>query len=194
MTGMKRAALYRALLLFCAAFLVAEVAYEVAEHWRDGQSRSYLDMIHLLFELLSAVFLVVAFSISSRYQAALKRFGDREHQALVALRSRFDDEITTRFDAWGLSAAECDVALLSFRGLRIAEIAEARGTRAGTVKAQLSSVLHKAGVGTKAELMAVFMDLFLDISSEDGVVEPWQDPVEPSRQIDRAPRELVQEL
>lgn len=182
MTGMKRAALYRTLLLFCAVFLVAEVAYELVEHLREGQNRSYLDMIHLLFEILSAAFLVVAFQISSRYQAALKRFGDSEHRALVALRSSFDDEIAARFDAWGLSAAERDVALLSFRGLRIAEIAEARGTRSGTVKAQLSSVFHKAGVSTKSELLAVFMDLFLDVSSEDVADEPWIEPLDMSRE------------
>ncbi|MBW6506813.1 MAG: hypothetical protein K0B00_08705 [Rhodobacteraceae bacterium] len=189
MTQMKRAVLFRALLALCATFLVAEIAYEVIEHWRDGESRSYLDMVHLLFEFLSAVFLVVAYFISRKYQMALKRFGETEHRTLEALRSQFDGLIAQRFDEWGLSSAERDVALLSFRGLKISEIAAARGTRDGTIKAQLSSVFHKAGVSSKSELLAVFMDQFLDFSAASEPDEIWDQPVEPVP--DEAPETLA---
>lgn len=178
MTQMKRAALFKALLALCATFLVAEILYEVAEHWQDGQSQGYLDMVHLLFEFLSAIFLVVAYNISHKYQVALRRFGETEHRTLTALRCRFDDEIAARFEVWGLSPAERDVALLSFRGLKISEIAEARGTRVGTTKAQLSSVFHKAGVSSKAELLAVFMDVFLDFGAADEPDQVWAEPVD----------------
>ncbi|MDP3861418.1 MAG: hypothetical protein Q8Q63_07515 [Phaeovulum sp.] len=181
MTQMKRAALFKMLIGLCAAFLIAEIAYELLEHLREGQSRSYLDMVHLFFEFLSAVFLVIAYNISRKYQIALLRFGEAEHRTLSALRSQFDELIRQRFDDWGLTSSECDVALLSFRGLKISEIAEARGTREGTIKAQLSAVFHKAGVSSKSELLAVFMDLFLDFGTEpepDGV---WMEPIEPTR-------------
>ncbi len=178
MTRMKRSALFNALLGLCAAFLVAEIVYEVFEHWRDGQSQGYLDMVHLLFEFLSAVFLVVAYSISRQYQLALKRFGESEHRTLEALRSQFDALIQQRFDEWGLSTAERDVALLSFRGLKISEIAIARGTRDGTIKAQLSAVFHKAGVSSKSELLAVFMDQFLDFGAAAEPDEIWDEPLE----------------
>lgn len=178
MTRMKRAALFKALLAVCAAFLVAEIMYEIYEHWREGQSRGYLDMVHLLFEFLSAVFLLIAYNISHRYQLALKEFGDGEHRMLEALRNQFDELIQRRFDEWGLSSAERDVALLSFRGLKILEIAEARGTRAGTTKAQLSAVFHKAGVSSKSELLAVFMDQFLDFGAAFEPDEIWDQPLE----------------
>ena len=180
MTRMKRAALFRSLLALCAAFLVAEIVYEVFEHWRDGQSQGYLDLVHLLFEFLSAVFLVVAYSISRQYQLALKRFGESEHRTLEALRSQFDALIQQRFDEWGLSTAERDVALLSFRGLKISEIAIARGTRDGTIKAQLSAVFHKAGVSSKSELLAVFMDQFLDFGAAAETDETWDEPLDAS--------------
>ncbi len=179
MTQMKRAALFKALLALCAAFLVVEIVYEIYEHWREGQSQSYIDMVHLLFELLSAAFLLVAYNISHRYQLALKRFGDSEHRTLEALRSQFDALIQQRFDDWGLSSAERDVALLSFRGLKVSEIAEARGTRDGTVKAQLSAVFHKAGVSSKSELLAVFMDQFLDLGASVESEEIWEEPLYP---------------
>ena len=61
-----------------------------------------------------------------------------------------------------LSQAEREVALFALKGLNIARIAELRGAREGTVKAQLSSVYAKAGAAGKHELLAGFVEDFLD--------------------------------
>ena len=50
------------------------------------------------------------------------------------------------------------MALLAVKGLSIAEIAQMRNTREGTVKAQNAAVYRKAGVSGRAELMSVFME------------------------------------
>jgi DNA-binding CsgD family transcriptional regulator len=83
-----------------------------------------------------------------------------------------------RFDEWELTSSERDVALLSFRGMKTAEIAAARGTRVGTVKAQLSSVFHKAGVSTKSEFLALFMDAFLDLGAADATKDGWSEDLD----------------
>ena len=68
--------------------------------------------------------------------------------------------------------AERDIALLSLRGSRISDIAKMRNTSEGTVKAQLSAVYHKSGINTRSELLAFFMDEFLDYASVDEVSSP----------------------
>ncbi|TCO69391.1 hypothetical protein EV655_11520 [Rhodovulum euryhalinum] len=53
-----------------------------------------------------------------------------------------------------------------------------RGTREGTVKAQMSAILHKSGVKTRAEFLALFMDEFIDLgvgSAADGTAIPCRD-------------------
>jgi len=50
------------------------------------------------------------------------------------------------------------VALLSLRGLSIADIATTRGSRPGTVKAQLNAIYGKAGVTGRHELLSLFIE------------------------------------
>lgn len=123
--------------------------------------------LHLAGELAATVALGWAFVL---LRAEL-RLAEAEIRAgrsrLDALRGAFDSLMHARFDAWGLSAAERDIALLTVRGLRIAEIAAARGVREGTVKSQLSAIFHKSGVRTRTEFVAQFIDEFLDHAARD---------------------------
>ena len=67
-----------------------------------------------------------------------------------------------RFDAWGLTAAEQDVALFAIKGLNTAEIAALRNTSEGTVKAQTNAIYRKAGVTGRPQLLSLFIDDLLD--------------------------------
>lgn len=58
--------------------------------------------------------------------------------------------------AFGLSAAETDVALALARGETRDEIAATRNTSVQTVKAQLKSIFGKVGVNREVELVAMF--------------------------------------
>ncbi|HKT86464.1 MAG TPA: helix-turn-helix transcriptional regulator [Novosphingobium sp.] len=62
--------------------------------------------------------------------------------------------------AFGLSAAETDVALALARGETRDEIAAARNTSIQTVKAQLKSIFAKVGVNREVELVTMFADAF----------------------------------
>ena len=81
------------------------------------------------------------------------------------LRSQFDEVLHARFNEWGLTPAEKDVALFMIRGLTNEEIAAARNTAAGTIKAQSTSIFRKVGVRSKPELMSTIIDHFLDQSA-----------------------------
>ena len=63
-----------------------------------------------------------------------------------------------RFAIWGLTASERDVAILSIKGLSVAEIAEARGSAEGTIKAHSAAVYRKAGVTGRLQLLSLFVD------------------------------------
>ena len=88
---------------------------------------------------------------------------DREH--LTAIRGDFDRLLQERFREWDLTPAESDVALLTIRGMKIADIARMRHAHDGTVKSQLSTIYRKSGTTTRTEFVARFIDDFLDHSA-----------------------------
>jgi len=153
----------RAMQLGCATFFAGDVIYDLFELASRKTIPGLVDSLHLGAESLAVGLLVASLRTGAEYERALRSLGEDKDQTLAALRASFDDLVRARFDQWALSQAERDVALLAFRGLRISEIAALRGTREGTVKAQMSSVLQKAGVKTRAEFLALFMDEFIDL-------------------------------
>lgn len=162
----------RVMQLSCVAFFTADVIFDLSAVARSATMPGFAEVLHLSFETLAAGFLVASLWMGLKYERALRSIGEDKDATLSALRACFDDLINARFEKWSLSQAERDVALLAFRGLRISEIATLRGTREGTVKAQMSSVFHKAGVTTRAEFLALFMDEFLDFGAASAAEDP----------------------
>ncbi|HET7294732.1 MAG TPA: helix-turn-helix transcriptional regulator [Vicinamibacteria bacterium] len=62
-----------------------------------------------------------------------------------------------QFERWGLTEAECEVAVLLLKGLSHKEIAQQRGTGDGTVRQQALSVYQKSGADGRAGLAAFFL-------------------------------------
>ena len=58
----------------------------------------------------------------------------RREEALEVARGAMGELIEKRFDEWGLSGAESEVALFALKGCTIAEIAAMRGSAVGTVR------------------------------------------------------------
>jgi DNA-binding CsgD family transcriptional regulator len=96
----------------------------------------------------------------------LRRTHMMRNRAELALRhasSAFGDVIAERFEGWGLSKAEQDVAMFLIKGSSTAEIAAMRNTSEGTIKAQNAAIYRKAGVTGKTQLLSLFIeDLFAD--------------------------------
>jgi len=83
-------------------------------------------------------------------------------QTLSLLRGQFGDVLEQKFTEWELTPAERDVTMLILKGLNVADIASARNTAPGTVKAQSTAVFRKVGVVSKSELLSLIIDEFLD--------------------------------
>jgi DNA-binding CsgD family transcriptional regulator len=68
------------------------------------------------------------------------------------------DAIDRQFGAWQLTRAEREVALLLLKGYSHKHIASETGRSERTVRQHATSVYEKAGLSTRAELAAFFLD------------------------------------
>lgn len=152
-------------------FFVFDVASDIYERVIANNAPSLLDLTHLLFEVFSAAALILAIRILMRQLRWLQARNTEQSESLNFLRGEMDSFARGKFDEWSLSSAERDIAMYMLKGLSISEIAQARSTAEGTVKAQSSNIFRKTGVSSRTELMSLFMDEFLDIGAS---LEPGQ--------------------
>lgn len=83
----------------------------------------------------------------------------RESEArLRAAAGEFNAPMWQRFEEWGLTPAEADVAMFAVKGFSNTEIAALRGKSVGTIKAQSNSVFRKAGVTGRAQLIGMLIE------------------------------------
>lgn len=116
---------------------------------------------HELTEIFTLVgFLVGAFLIWHSHRSVLIRNHEIE-KLLRAAQGEFSAMITLQFDEWGLSEAERDIAMLTTKGMSVAEIADLRQTSQGTVKSQNSSIYRKAGVNSRTQLIGLLIEELL---------------------------------
>lgn len=122
---------------------------------------------HSITEVLVALALVLGMIFGG---LALRRTLERmraQEAALAVASGALAEVIRAQFSDWGLTTAEQDVGFLALKGLDVAELAELRGSAAGTVRAQLTKVYAKAGVSNRAQFAALFVEELLG----EGLVE-----------------------
>lgn len=138
--------------VFLATLVIPVAGLPVTYDWR----------VHEAIEIAAAVGLVTGVVMGAialrRTQVAHARARDRLRMVSLA----FSELLEQRFDEWGLTPAERDVALFSVKGLSTAEIARLRNTSEGTVKAQTNAIYRKAGVSGRAQLLSLFIEDLLD--------------------------------
>jgi DNA-binding CsgD family transcriptional regulator len=66
--------------------------------------------------------------------------------------------IDLQFQRWGLTAAQCEVALLVLKGFSYKEIADLRETTERTVRNQALAIYRKGGLANRAEMAAFFLE------------------------------------
>lgn len=142
-----------ALQSLAAAFFVIDA---LADLRRDGLSA------HIAIEGPVALALLAGNVFGARQLRTMVADGRRRDAALAAASGALAEVIRTRFAGWGLTLAEADVALFALKGCDVAEIARLRNTAAGTVRAQLARSYAKAGVGSRAALVSLFIEDLLD--------------------------------
>ena len=144
-----------ALQLFCAVFFVLDAALDMM-----GMSPllSHLDA----FEYLIAAALLVGVLVTGWEIRQVLSQNSRLNDQIRAASGEFSKLPDEQFTLWGLTPSERDVAVLSVKGLSVAEIAQARGTAEGTVKAHSAAVYRKAGVTGRHQLLSLFVDELIE--------------------------------
>lgn len=117
---------------------------------------------HLVIEGAAALALVAAVILGALQVRDLVLAARADELAVALARGAVTDLIRQRLAQWQLTAAEAEVALFAIKGCDAAEIARLRGAAAGTVRAQLTRVYAKAGVGSQSALVALFLDELID--------------------------------
>ena len=115
------------------------------------QFREYL-------EIMAAVGLILGIILGAIALAQANRSRHRAEQQLRVAQGAFMELLQERFDEWGLTPAERDVALFAIKGMSTQEIAALRDTSEGTVKAQTNAIYRKAGVNGRPQLLSQFID------------------------------------
>lgn len=115
-------------------------------------------LVHELIELATMVgFLVGALLLwRSNHQLTVRNQEVERH--LQAAQGEFFTMLNLQFDRWGLSNAERDVAMLTVKGLSVAEIAELRETSQGTIKSQNNAIYRKADVKSRTQLVSALIE------------------------------------
>ena len=133
--------------LGCGAVFLSDLVAE----WRS-------ERLHAEIELVAVFALALGAALFLREALHLSRRNARVERELQAASGAFQQVMEQNFADWGLTPAERDVALLSIKGVPIAEIARLRETREGTIKAQSTAIYRKVGVSNRAELIAVMVE------------------------------------
>lgn len=144
---------------FCAAFFLGDAVMDV---FGIEQAAGLGESEALEYVVTAALVLGVAFTAWE-----LRRMIARDRRISTQLEvasGAFADLLEQYFETWGLTTAEREVALMAIKGYSMAEMAELRDTREGTVKAQCSAVYRKAGVSGRLQLLSLFID---DLIAED---------------------------
>lgn len=142
-----------ALQAICCAYFLMDIAWDLL--WPASINRfADSDVLEALVTI--ALFFGLAFT-GNELRRLLARHDQLEDQIKVAS-GAFTEVMEARFKNWSLTSAEREIAILAIKGFSIAEMAELRDTKQGTVKAQCASVYKKADVAGRLQLLSIFLD------------------------------------
>lgn len=142
-----------ALQAICCAYFLMDFTWDLL--WPASMNRfADSDVLEALVTI--ALFFGLAFT-GNELRQLLTRQDQLEAQIKVAS-GAFTEVMEARFKDWSLTSAEREIAILAIKGFSIAEMAELRDTKQGTVKAQCASVYKKADVAGRLQLLSIFLD------------------------------------
>ena len=140
--------------LLCGAFLLWDMLGSLL-----GIVSSPIAWVYYELAQIGAVIgLIFGMGVSALLLGRSLRRQRAAEESLRVASGAFMDVLAERFDDWGLTPAERDVALFSIKGLSTAEIAALRNTSEGTVKAQTNAIYRKAGVSGRPQLLSLFIE------------------------------------
>ncbi|WP_162933053.1 LuxR C-terminal-related transcriptional regulator [Roseovarius sp. EL26] len=136
-----------------------EFGGEWFQKWAEFHILATVVMAGLLFTL------GVLWKELHKFQKYHETLEDKMQRASTA----FEDLLNAYFDKWLFSEAEQHITRLMFKGCSISEIAEIRGAKEGTIKAQTNSIYRKSGYSNKVQLLSAFLE---DLTNGESVSGP----------------------
>ena len=119
-----------------------------------------------IMEIWAALGLIIGLVLGGILMRRAFRDRNEAEARLRRASGAFMELLAERFEEWGLTPAEKDVALFAIKGLSTGEIGVLRNTSEGTVKAQTNAIYRKAGVSGRSQLLSLFIDDLM--RDEDG--------------------------
>lgn len=145
------------LYVLAAALYFSEVFGEITGY----RVYKYSWEVHEFIELLTVIAFVLGAVLLWRSHKQLDVRNAEVERHLKAAQGEFFKMVQLRFDQWGFTEAERDIALLTVKGMTVAEIANLRETSEGTIKSQNNSIYRKAGVKSRTQLLGTLIDELL---------------------------------
>jgi len=146
--------------LLASCFFLYDIGHDVL---RGNESA-----LHVALEACVFLAICVALWFEVRRVAALRRALQAAESQSARLSGDLLAVMQGEFARWHLSPSECEIALLTIKGLSMREIAEARGVKEKTVRQQATQIYAKSGYGGRHELVAHFIE---DLMGAGGVVQ-----------------------
>jgi DNA-binding CsgD family transcriptional regulator len=154
-----------ALFLFLA--IATLIGVDIAADYRSGTRVGHLlaEGVVMAMSLAGAVSLwrqlrfarLEAERLSVDLEAATREAARFREEARTAL-DGLSEAIDRQFARWELTPAEKEVGLLLLKGLSHREVAVARSTSETTIRQQALAVYRKAGLRSRSELSAFFLE------------------------------------
>lgn len=142
-----------ALQLACAVFFFGDAFFDIVGYPSEFALRQ-MDQ----FEFVVSVGLVFSLGFTASELYRLMQAKKRLEMSVRAASGAFQQVLDDAFEAWELTPSEREVALLTIKGMTIAEIAGLRDTKEGTIKAQSTAIYRKARVTNRAQLISYFIE------------------------------------
>ncbi|HHL22656.1 MAG TPA: helix-turn-helix transcriptional regulator [Aliiroseovarius sp.] len=115
-----------------------------------------------IVEIGAAVGLILGAVLGVMLALAARAEMRRASASLRKTSGQFSAELAAYFDQLALSPAESEIAWFLVKGMSPGEIAEMRGTRESTIRAQCTAIYRKAGVNGKTRFVTqIFEDLLM---------------------------------
>lgn len=162
--GVQRIALPVAMFVLQVVAAVFFIVDGIEDQIREARQGFSLDAA---MESVIAMALLCGIILSSRYIVFLSQELRRKNHLISKASGALAQHIALRFQEWGLTPGESDVALFALKGCDVSEIARLRGAATGTVRSQLSQTYTKAGVTSQAMLVSLFIEDLLETTSPD---------------------------
>jgi len=137
-----------------------------------GDSKEGVDFWHLVLEgsvgfiSLFGIFYVLRDSFKTKhnlietnqnfsaYRIESEKWRAESKKYVEGLSSAIDEQLSK----WGLTPAEKEVAFLLLKGLSLKEVANVRSTTEKTARVQSMAIYAKAGLSSRSELSAFFLE------------------------------------